>query len=383
MMKFKLISFHHLNSFNLKSLKIALGLILTIVVPSILSATTIDDLKFTLINGDTEYSVSAVDPSAITGAMAIPASHEGKPVTEIGAYGFGGEWDARNHKITSITIPSSIQVIGDSAFQYCEALTTVTFAEDSQLSTIEPYAFFYCTSLTSIQLPDSLTELKADVFNSCASLTSVNIPSGVTVISDSLFAFCSSLSSIILHDAITEIGRNAFQATGLTEITIPASVTHFGKAAFAQTSQLKTVTFLGSAPSLDTLIFYDAGKETDGLNFVIYDTHQESFASWRDQNGNPYTYQVVTEHTEPVVLALEVNYNAATKVLNILTKDEPSGATLNFEHTNAIDGTWTTLSEQSFVKSDDADSGTVTRSLTLDTATHPQGYYRIVSASTP
>ena len=59
---------------------------------SLLSAATIDDLVFTLINEDTEYSVKAKDPRTIAGEVDIPATYNGKPVTEIGYHAFG-VWD--------------------------------------------------------------------------------------------------------------------------------------------------------------------------------------------------------------------------------------------------------------------------------------------------
>jgi hypothetical protein len=53
---------------GLKPLTLGLGIVCVLsLASSLLSAATIDDLQFTLINGDTEYSVSAVDPASIDG----------------------------------------------------------------------------------------------------------------------------------------------------------------------------------------------------------------------------------------------------------------------------------------------------------------------------
>ena len=56
-----------------------------------------------------------------SGAVVIPATHEGKAVTEIPPNGFA------QTSITSVTIPDSITYIGAYAFYLCDRLTSVTF----------------------------------------------------------------------------------------------------------------------------------------------------------------------------------------------------------------------------------------------------------------
>ena len=90
--------------------------------------------------------------------------------TIIGAYAF-----YMCVKLLNVTIPSSVAILGDRAFGTCYNLKTVTFAEDSQLETIEGSAFAYDYRLDTI-----------------------NIPKGVKTIGESSFAYCKSLSKVIL-----------------------------------------------------------------------------------------------------------------------------------------------------------------------------------------
>ncbi len=71
-------------------------------------------------------------------------------VTRIGNYAFS------ECALTSISIPDSVTVIGNSSFRGCQGLTEITLP--ANLTTIYNYAF-YGSSLTSIELPDSVTTI--------------------------------------------------------------------------------------------------------------------------------------------------------------------------------------------------------------------------------
>lgn len=78
--------------------------------------------------------------------------------------------------ITEITIPATVEVIKNSAFEGCLSLTEVAFEEGAVLKTMEYWAFYNCISLTDIVLPDSLESMGHNVFSYCTSLKSVVIP---------------------------------------------------------------------------------------------------------------------------------------------------------------------------------------------------------------
>jgi len=78
-----------------------------------------------------------------------------------------------NSSITSITIPSSVASIGDSAFSAATALRSVSFADGSQLTSIEESAFWGTVSLNSINIPIGVISIGEFAFNSATSLSRI------------------------------------------------------------------------------------------------------------------------------------------------------------------------------------------------------------------
>ena len=140
--------------------------------------------------------------------------------------------------LTEYNIPDSVTTIGEWVFVSCISLTSITIPDS--VTSIGYAAFYNCSDLTSVNIPDSVTTIGDSAFSSCSSLTSVNIPDSVTTIGDSTFSSCSSLTSITIPDSVTSIGEHTFyNCSSLTSVTIPDSVTKIGNYAFSGCSSLQ------------------------------------------------------------------------------------------------------------------------------------------------
>ena len=187
--------------------------------------------------------------------VVIPATHEGKPVTQILSKAF------QSSSINTVTIPETVSSIGERAFSGCADLTAVTIPDS--VTSIGTSAFSGCVGLTSIEIPDSVTSIENGAFSRCTGLTSVTIPDSVTSISDGAFCGCTGLVSITVPDSVTSIGKIAFlDCIGLTSVAIPDSVASIDRSAFEGCTGLISVTIGNGVTSIGDYAFKGCPIET-------------------------------------------------------------------------------------------------------------------------
>lgn len=98
--------------------------------------------------------------------------------------------------LQSITLPNSVKVIGDSAFEFCRTLQNVVLPES--LKSIGSSAFWDCESLKHIHLPNSILSIGENAFSFCKSLQSITLPEALIYIGEDAFDDCLSLRSIYI-----------------------------------------------------------------------------------------------------------------------------------------------------------------------------------------
>ena len=110
--------------------------------------------------------------------------------------------------VTKITVGEGVSFIAESAFEYCEALTEVNLP--STLTSIKAYAFYGCTALERLVLPEGLVSIDEDAFENCIALREINLPNSLMLISEYAFCSCEALEILAIPDEIASIGDGAF-----------------------------------------------------------------------------------------------------------------------------------------------------------------------------
>ena len=189
-------------------------------------------------------SLQSIGDSAFYGCKSLTSLTLPSSLQSIGDSAFWG-----CNSLTSLTLPSSLQSIGDRAFYGCKSLTSLTLP--SSLQSIGDYAFCDCNSLTSLTLPSSLQSIGDCAFSICNSLTSLTLPSSLQSIGNRVFYSCKSLTSLTLPSSLQSIGDSAFEfCSSLTSLTFPSSLQSIGNYAFEFCSSLTSLTFPSSLQSI-------------------------------------------------------------------------------------------------------------------------------------
>jgi uncharacterized repeat protein (TIGR02543 family) len=148
-------------------------------------------------------------------------------IVEIGDYAF-----YRNLKLTTITIPASLKSIGVFAFADISTLLSISFNNNTYLTSVSAGLFADATSLREVTLTHYIKTIEAGAFKNAVNLARVNAMESVESISGSAFEECTSLS-LTIPGNITNIGARAFfRVMYIGEATLD-SVKSIGVAAFA------------------------------------------------------------------------------------------------------------------------------------------------------
>jgi len=89
------------------------------------------------------------------------------------------------------------------------------------LETIENLAFGGCSSLDEIKIPSTVTVIGDTAFYGCP-IKEIELPEQLIVINYNTFANCTKLESIVIPKNVKKIREGAFQGcTALTSVTLP------------------------------------------------------------------------------------------------------------------------------------------------------------------
>ena len=146
-----------------------------------------------------------------------------KIIIEDGAVMVGWELLRDCTEITSVTIPNSVKVIADGAFEGCTSLAEITIPDTVSDFGKNP---FKDTPWRESHTEDFFIAGDGVLLEYQGTDEIVVIPNSVKKIGCLAFMLNNTITSVVIPDSVTEISENAFtMCENLEDITIPSSVT--------------------------------------------------------------------------------------------------------------------------------------------------------------
>ena len=203
----------------------------------------------------------------------------GTRLESIGAYAFG------NSMITEFTVPDSVTKISKDVFNGSAKLETLNLSATTD-ATMLTNLVSGVPNLKAVNIPATSKELASDEYGVVYDTGKTNIayvplgfdaaeyevPYTVTTINASTFKNVKLLKKVVFANAPEgktagelTFGASAFEASGLTEITLPARTKSLGNYIFRNCTSLVSVNFEDgySYGSLPTAAFYGCSALTD------------------------------------------------------------------------------------------------------------------------
>lgn len=203
----------------------------------------------------------------------------GTRLESIGAYAFG------NSMITEFTVPDSVTKISKDVFNGSAKLETLNLSATTD-ATMLANLVSGVPNLKAVNIPAASKELASDEYGVVYDTGKTNIayvplgfdaaeyevPYTVTTINASTFKNVKSLKKVVFANAPEgktagelTFGASAFEASGLTEITLPARTKSLGNYIFRNCTSLVSVNFEDgyACGSLPTAAFYGCSALTD------------------------------------------------------------------------------------------------------------------------
>lgn len=201
--------------------------------------------------------------------------------------------------LTEVTIPERFTVsdngtnvryyvdgIGCNAFKGCSNLATVTFNSRNASHIIGDYAFAQ-TTISELTIPETVEAIGNHAFAKCSSLTGIVIPGKVQTIGNHAFEYCRSLTNIEIPGSVETIGDYAFSdAWELKTVTLNEGLKSIGEKAFNSSGTTEVL----NVPSTLQSIGIDAFKDFKCKNVHISDLCAWCNIDFGNAYSNPATY---------------------------------------------------------------------------------------------
>ena len=269
------------------------------------------------------------------------------------------------YDLKAITIPRSVESIGNYVFDGCSQLASVVVDEnnvhyDSRnncnaiirtsdntliygsnnttipqgITSIAPRAFYDCSNLVSISIPQSVTDIGYSAFDRCSNLNQITVDSENTVfdsrdncnaiITKEYNSLLVGSNNTVIPNTVESIEGHAFdKRIGLSTIVIPNKVTYIGAYAFNECTNLTSIILPNGIETLSYSLFWGSG-----LISITIPRSVTEISDYVFRNNNNLV-DVRVENPTPVNISSQVFSNRANATLYV-----PVGSKAAYQEAN-------------------------------------------------
>ena len=193
-------------------------------------------------------------------------------------------------QIESLELPANLVTIGLSAFEGCSGFPGQNVVLPETVKNISDKAFMGC-GFDSVTLPASLELLGNGVFQSCPNLLFADFAEGcsLTAIPEDSFRDCPNFMLADVPEGITTIGKNAFRNDPNLELArLPASLTLVKQYAFYGCSGLTQVSYGGTLDEWNAITIESYNQPLLNANLIYVPYRGQLYADiwwWINSEG--------------------------------------------------------------------------------------------------
>ena len=253
--------------------------------------------------------------------------------------------------IVSMTLPNTVETIGESAFSDCLGLHTIQLSES--LKDLGTKAFYFCKSLRAVNIPNGIRDIKECTFEHCSRMLSVSIPNSVISIDKQAFNGCSSLERVRIGTGLTEVDNYAFQGCNslsrveisdlsawckidfrgsdsnptkyahnlylngnlVTNLTIPSDIVELKSYAFYGLSSVKELSVGNNITYIGSEVFYEcSGKLIINSNALLVDRNNSAISNGHYLWNTAFSEIVIGDEVSRIGQAAFYGYSSLTSI---------------------------------------------------------------------